>query len=818
MEDGHLSGLEVANDLNTRLAMTRRRWVMLMVVIGLVWGFGLRNLQLNSDVLALLPEGLPSARAIAEYEGHFENADELIIGLDGLAPDLLEAAARELAEVLRGRPELFKAALWTPPWMEHPAELAELAAYLWINGRPGALAGLAGRLEAAALAERLEFVRDQLTASFSPANMAKLGNDPLGLLEFGEGVGGGSSGLPNGGEMFANREGTFRLVLAKPSARIDGHRAAQVWHAAARGVVESWRAGRAVEDRPGVHLTGRPAFVAEISQQMRRDLTLSTLGTSVVVGALFWLAHRQLRTLVWLLALLGVAAVTTLALGGLIYRELNLISVGFGGILLGLVVDYALILHQEAREHGGRADLAAARVGPGIVAAALTTAGAFGLLNFSGLPGLGQLGSLVAVGVLVGAWVMLRLFPLGPKVADSLVAAPATVEQKGAGGLFSWAATAGLLLAGLGVVWLRPTSLDTSAEPLRPAHSQAHEAMAAVQRGMGEPPNGLWLVASAPSFEEVGKLLDAVSDRVEAAKGEGMVASATLATPIWPRPSLQVSNLAQLPGVIEGLARAETQAREAGFSTNALGLSRAIRATWADWLVDSTSPAKSPRLPGNATGAWLLGRFMAADETGARALGIIRPAQDGGTAGEWLREIRETGVAVGGWEILGREVFGEVRDRLVPLMGGLALLVVCCLLWALRSARATLGCAGSTALAFLSLNASMGILGWSWNLMSLLALPVLLGSGLDFSLHLSLGLKRHGGDVRRTLGTVGKAVALCAATTAAGFGSLAWTSSVGLASLGKVCALGVFWNAAVAIGLLPVWSRGIWQSSTKREK
>lgn len=797
--------------------MTRRQWVILVVALGLVWGLGLRKLRLDSEVLALLPEGLPSARAIEEYEGHFESADELIIGLEGLDPESLEAAARELAEVLRGRPELFREALWTPPWMEHPAELAELVAYLWINGKPAALTALAGRMEAPAMAERLEFVRDQLTASFSPADMAKLGSDPLGLLELGEGFGGGNSALPDAGGIFANREDNFRLVLAKPSDRIDGHRAAQAWQAAARGVIESWREGRAVEARPRVHLTGRPAFVAEISQQMRRDLTLSTLGTSVVVGALFWLAHRQLRTLLWLLALLGLTAVTTLALGGLIYGELNLISVGFGGILLGLVVDYALILHQEAREQGGRADRAAARVGPGIVAAALTTAGAFGLLNFSGLPGLGQLGSLVAMGVLVGAWVMLRLFPLGPNGADSFPATPACAEPEGAGKNVGKVATFVLLLAGLGLVWFRPASLDTSAEPLRPARSQAHDAMAAVQRGMGEPLNGLWMVAAGRSFEEVGKLLDTVSGRVEEAVGEGVVASATLPTLVWPRPSLQVLNLAQLPVVIAVMERAATQAKEAGFSASALGLSQQVRATWESWLADSTPPGKAPRLPGNTTGAWLLGRFMAADETGARALGIIRPPQHGGADSAWLGEIRGLGVAVGGWELLGVEVFGEVRGRLVPVMGGLALLVGCCLLWALRSARAALCCVGSTALAFLALNASMGILGWTWNLMSLLALPVLLGSGLDFSLHLSLGLKRHGGDVRRTRGAVGKAVALCAATTVAGFGSLAWTSSVGLASLGKVCALGVFWNAVVAIGLLPGWSRGIWQASTERD-
>jgi uncharacterized membrane protein YdfJ with MMPL/SSD domain len=52
---------------------------------------------------------------------------------------------------------------------------------------------------------------------------------------------------------------------------------------------------------------------------------------------------------------------------------------------------------------------------------------------------------------------------------------------------------------------------------------------------------------------------------------------------------------------------------------------------------------------------------------------------------------------------------------------------------------------------------------------------------------------------------VGRALILCAATTVAGFGSLGFSSNAGLASLGRVCAVGVACMAVAGIGLLPAW-------------
>jgi len=99
----------------------------------------------------------------------------------------------------------------------------------------------------------------------------------------------------------------------------------------------------------------------------------------------------------------------------------------------------------------------------------------------------------------------------------------------------------------------------------------------------------------------------------------------------------------------------------------------------------------------------------------------------------------------------------------------------------------------------------MDVLNWRWNLLSLMALLLFIGVGVDFSIHIQLALARYHGDRAKVRRSVGRALLLAGSTTLAGFGSLAFSSNFGMASLGKVCALGLMITMLTAIYLLPVW-------------
>ena len=110
--------------------------------------------------------------------------------------------------------------------------------------------------------------------------------------------------------------------------------------------------------------------------------------------------------------------------------------------------------------------------------------------------------------------------------------------------------------------------------------------------------------------------------------------------------------------------------------------------------------------------------------------------------------------------------------------------------------------------------AVMRLAGWSWNLLNLMALPLMLGSGVDYSIFMQLALRRHNGNMKAAYHSVGRALLLCGGTAVAGFGSLSWSTNAGMASLGEVCAVGIAGNMLVSVFLLPFW----WRAATARPK
>jgi len=144
----------------------------------------------------------------------------------------------------------------------------------------------------------------------------------------------------------------------------------------------------------------------------------------------------------------------------------------------------------------------------------------------------------------------------------------------------------------------------------------------------------------------------------------------------------------------------------------------------------------------------------------------------------------------------------------------MVLLVLVSLWFAFRRPTEILLGAAVLLLSGLCLLATMAVAGWSWNLMNLMALPLMLGAGVDYTIFIQLALRRHGGDLGLVRRSVGRALMLCGATAMAGFGSLGFSSNPGMASLGRVCAVGIGANMIISVFLLPAW--WVWLSPKSR--
>ena len=104
-----------------------------------------------------------------------------------------------------------------------------------------------------------------------------------------------------------------------------------------------------------------------------------------------------------------------------------------------------------------------------------------------------------------------------------------------------------------------------------------------------------------------------------------------------------------------------------------------------------------------------------------------------------------------------------------------------------------------------ALAATMSLLGQSWNLASLAAIPLLLGTGIDYGIHIMLALKRTGNDIYAVRHTTARAVFFSGMTTVIGFASLFFAGNRGISSLGLACCLGTLWILLIVLWLLPHW-------------
>ena len=799
-----------------------RSWLWLLVLVPI--GLGLARLRFDVEVLNLLPGEVSAVQGLKVYQQHFANARELILAIRGPDADLVERTAQALAGRLRRETNLISMVHWQPPWLEHPAQAAEFAAYLWLNQPPEVFGQLTNRLAPGNLAALLDAAREQLATSLSPNEIAQLSYDPFGLTRLPDMVEAGFATPGQGQENFTSADGTFRIVFVQARDDLTSYRDCVRWLKAVQQTVDAAvppleRAAQGVF----IGYTGRPAFVAEIAGGMERDITGSVGSTVLIIVVLFWWAHRRARPLLWILALLALILGATLALGGLFFGTLNVVSVGFAAILLGLAVDYGLVLYQESlcAPHLTARQLKRT-LGPGIFWSAVTTAGAFLLLNFGGLPGLAQLGSLVAIGVALAAGVMLHFFlpPLLRPAEPAPQPAPRSTPQHRLpfGPRMAWCATGLVLIAAAAVLSGGLPPIERTADSLRPRHSSAYAALEEIQTHMGRTREPCWLLVSGRDEDEVARRLDAVQPVLQRAQKKRQIDRFTVPGALWPRPQFQSANR-PLAGHLAAARESLKEAAAArGFAGNALAVTDRVLDVWQQ-------ASANPRLlwPTNDMGRWILDKLTARTATNLFALGLIYPPSDSqsepppGPAQRRLpardlsalaAQLPRDGVWLASWDGLGSALLAVVEKDLRRVMLPMAALLVASLWLAFKRLGEVLLSLATLGFSLLCLFALMKLAGWSWNLLNLMALPLLLGAGVDYSIHMQLALRRHGGDIAETRRSVGRALFLCAATTVAGFGSNIASSNGGLVSLGQVCAVGMACAYLTANWLLPAW----WQS------
>jgi predicted RND superfamily exporter protein len=769
------------------------KWVLVVAALLAYMAGGLSRISFNVDVLKMLPDRLGTVTGLSLFARHFSRPGELIVTVQAPAPEEADAAVKSLAASFRSRPELATRVVSESPWQSHPRELAEFLAYLLINQPPAAFQTLLERMGPGQIDATLADTKETMADSLDARDIAMAGYDPLGMTRsldlerFAV-----SSNLSE----FSSADGTFRLLYVEANGDMRNYRQALTFMNGIHTLAD------AAKLPPEVKLgyTGEPAYVAEISGRMQWDMMTSGFFTVGVIGLIFWLCYRRFRPLADLVGMLGITFSLSLATAGWVLGQISIIGVGFTSIMIGLSVDYGYMIYQSSL---ARPDPKWVRrqVLPYVLWAAGTTSAAFFTLNASSMPGLNHLGNLVGIGVLIGAAIMLGVFirlvvrtqPANPQPPEFEKFLARDGVRRG-----GFAITAVLTAGLLGVLAVKGfPSFDDSGAALKLRHCEADDALEQIYDRLSDDRDFMSFVVTGANEAELLANVRALEPKLEDARKRGLVLNSLSPLPVCPDAVSQKANLAAAKPILADIARLEAAVEGAGFREDAFGLTKLVLNQWQAWSKADLAVI----WPTNDTSVWILRRIIGREPKGFLAMGLMEPAPG---PQERLRFLQGPDVHLVSWPLLADELRRVIPREFVIIAAILLTVLLGMLLIAFRSVRDVVLMTANMAVVFLAMIGAMRLFGWQWNAFNIASVMLLLGTGTDYSIYIILALERNGGSLEKTQRSTGLVVFLCAASAAAGFGSLAGAAHIGLASLGEVCAVGLALDALISVFLLPV--------------
>lgn len=172
---------------------------------------------------------------------------------------------------------------------------------------------------------------------------------------------------------------------------------------------------------PGLNvgLTGEPVLEYDEMLQSQKDTMLATIVSLVLVALIFIFGYNETgrplkATICLLVGLAYTMAFTTLAVG-----HLNILTITFVPILIGIAIDFGVHLitrYEEELRHGKTEKVALEKAmvftGMGIFTGAFTTAGAFFAMSATDFDGIQEMGIICGGGLLICLVPMMTLLPV----------------------------------------------------------------------------------------------------------------------------------------------------------------------------------------------------------------------------------------------------------------------------------------------------------------------------------------------------------------------------------------------------------------------
>jgi hypothetical protein len=174
------------------------------------------------------------------------------------------------------------------------------------------------------------------------------------------------------------------------------------------------------DEVPGLNvgLTGEPVLDYDQMKQSQKDITVASIVSLFLCALIFIYGYNEIGRPIKANVCLVVGLAYTLAFTTLTVGHLNILTVTFVPMLIGLAIDFGVHLitrYEEELRHGKTKEAAMFKAmvftGQGIFTGALTTAGAFLAMAFTNFRGIQEMGVICGGGLLLCFVPMMTLLP-----------------------------------------------------------------------------------------------------------------------------------------------------------------------------------------------------------------------------------------------------------------------------------------------------------------------------------------------------------------------------------------------------------------------
>lgn len=584
----------------------------------------------------------------------------------------------------------------------------------------------------------------------------------------------------------------------------------------------------------------------------------------VMVAVVLSLAFRSAGAIVTVILSLIIGLLLTAAFATVAVGHLNLISIAFAVLYIGLGVDYAIhfILRLEEIRTSGESISSAlykagGDMGQSLLICALTTAIGFYAFMPTTYRGVAELGLISGSGMLISFLVTMTLLPAMQRIFITRMK-PQSIAHQSSNTLLDWprhaakwvyGATAAAVIAS--AMALPHIRFDYN---LLNLNNPRAESITTFQELLKSPEESPWYInilvdnpqkteqisqhlRKLPEVDKVVSILDLVPENQEE-KYQLIEEMAMILGPIsfsstafliadhYTVPE-QRAALQRLAAALERfiaeqpahavhasasklhlsltnlLAHLDTLGQEKGSFLRAAGhdlLSLLPDSIQRLQLALSAEPFNRQDLPVSVSELW-----HSHDNVYRIAVYPKENINDNDALRRFVRAVQTIAPDATGVPVISLEAGEAVVDAFIHAFS-LALLGVILTIWImLRSIASTLLALTPLLLAALFTGAGTVLFDLPFNFANIIALPLLLGIGIDSSLHMVYRSRNSGETHDNLLHTsTARAIFYSALTTLAGFGSLMFSTHQGTASMGLLLTIGLFLTLICVLIILPV--------------